>query len=60
MVEDLTKWLVGLDDLLDGIPTICSWGSGAHNGSCYNLAGQAVSNPCHGIFIMKDKKKVVK
>ena len=60
MVEDLTKWLNGLDDLLDGISSIRNSESESHNDQCYNLAGQAVSNPCHGIFVIQDKKKLVK
>ena len=62
MVEDLTKWLNGLDDLLDGIPSVeNSHGSMLNAQSAiYNISGQAVSNPRHGIFVMQDKKKLVK
>ncbi len=62
MVEDLTKWLNGLDDILDGIPSVeKSHGSMLNAQSAiYNISGQAVSNPRHGILVMQDKKKLVK
>ena len=62
MVEDLTKWLNGLDDLLDGIPSVENTHGSMLNAqsAIYNISGQAVSNPRHGIFVMQDKKKLVK
>ena len=60
MVEDLTKWLKGLDDVLDGIPSVESAHGSNVPSVIYNLSGQAVSNPRHGIFVMQDKKKLAK
>ena len=59
MLQDLTTWLQGLDDTYDGINNVpCSIFNA--QSKIYNLSGQAVSNPQHGIFIMQNKKKVIK
>lgn len=60
MLQDLTTWLQGLDDIYDGIQAIDNGQQPTANGQCYNLSGQAVSHPRHGIFLMQNKRKVIK
>lgn len=59
MVQSLTEWLQGLDDIIDGIQEIRS-GWRVASGGWFNLSGQAVSTPHQGIYIMQNKKKIVK
>ena len=60
MLQDLTTWLQGLDDIYDGIQAIDNGQQPTANCQCYNLSGQAVSHPRHGIFLMQNKRKVIK
>lgn len=59
MLQDLTTWLQGLDDTYDRIDNVQSSTSNVQS-AIYNLSGQAVSHPRHGIFLMQNKKKVIK
>ncbi|MCR4994010.1 MAG: alpha/beta hydrolase [Bacteroidales bacterium] len=56
MVEDLTQWLRGIDEGLTHIDS-------PHESSplpevCYNLAGQRISKPSHGVYICRGALKV--
>ena len=58
MLQHLTTWLQGLDDIITGIASpLGETGEGA---AVYNLAGQRVTNPHHGIYIKQNKKVLVK
>lgn len=59
MLKLLTEWLKGLDDIIVGINSLTPDLS-PRRGEIYNLSGQAVSNPHQGIFIMQNKKKLIK
>ena len=59
MLQDLTAWLQGLDDTYDRIDNVQSSTSNVQS-AIYNLSGQAVSHPRHGIFLMQNKRKVIK
>lgn len=62
MLQDLTKWLVGLDDLYDGIGEMKSERvkSEKNDSTVYELSGQVISNPHNGIFVTKNKKRVIR
>lgn len=61
MLQDLTKWLQGLDVIFDGIDNVHNGQHPIANIQYYNLSGQAVSNPRNGIYIIQNnKKKVIK
>ncbi len=58
IVADLTKWLLGLEEYLTGVADLHA---ASHNaGTCYNLAGQRVSHPNHGLYIVGGEKRLVK
>lgn len=59
MLKSLTEWLQGLDDIIVGIKSLTP-DPFLGRGEIYNLSGQMVSKPCRGIFIMQNKKKIVK
>ena len=58
IVADLTQWLLGIDEMLTGIlgPSV----SHPNSDACYNVAGQPVSLPSHGIYITQGKKWLVR
>ena len=61
MVESLTEWLQGLDEIIVGIGEIRETDrNSAETGQWYNLSGQAVSNPRSGIFVTQKKKKAIR
>ena len=61
MLKDLKEWLLGLEGLIDGIGSVPGRQSGGNSSSAvYNLAGQRVGTPQHGIFITGNKKVLVR
>ena len=60
MLKSLSDWLQGLDDIIVGIKSVDNEQWTVGDEQCYNLAGQSVSQPHQGIFIMQNKKKIVK
>ncbi|MBR4130192.1 MAG: alpha/beta hydrolase fold domain-containing protein [Bacteroidaceae bacterium] len=59
MVQHLTNWLLGLDEIITGIDNrLQTTDNGVQ--AIYNLAGQRVMNPQHGIYIMQGKKVLIK
>jgi acetyl esterase/lipase len=58
MIEDLTDWLVGVDDLLTSIQEMKNEkGKMKRDDSAvYNLSGQRVREPQHGIYITQGRK----
>lgn len=60
MVEDLTKWLQGLDETIDGIVKIDNSQLSNFNYQIVNLTGQRVSNTQKGIYIIDGRKTLVK
>ena len=59
MVQHLTSWLLGLDEIITGIDN-CQHTTEGGTQAIYNLAGQRVVNPQHGIYIMQGKKVLIK
>ena len=58
MLQDLTGWLMGLDEIITKIDDVLpQWGS---KGEAFNLAGQRVSKSFKGIVIKEGKKIVVR
>lgn len=59
IVSDLTAWLQELSDVLTAVdaPTLHAHPESA---PVYNLSGQRVSHPHHGIYVTGDKKVVVR
>jgi acetyl esterase/lipase/lysophospholipase L1-like esterase len=61
MLKDLKEWLLGLEDLIDGIGSVPGrQPEGNSSSAVYNLAGQRVGTPQHGIFITSNKKVLVR
>lgn len=58
MIQDLTKWLKEVDDTLTGIKAPDATNPKLE--TYYNLSGQRISLPHHGIYITKGKKLFVK
>ena len=63
MLTDLTKWLNGLDGVITGIDEMKDEILKENNeGAIYDLAGRQIANgKCpHGLYIMQNKKKIIK
>ena len=58
MVADLTKWMMETDDILSSIETPTKVNDA--DGMYYNLLGQRINNPQHGIYIIDGKKVIIK
>ena len=58
MSQDLTEWMIETDGVLSSIKTPTE-AKGEKN-AYYNLSGQRVSNPQHGIFITEGRKELFK
>ena len=58
MLNSLTEWLEGLDEILTGIDDVVA--SKPSNGISYNLAGQRVNENFKGIVIKDGKKTLVR
>ena len=59
IVSDLTKWLQELDGILTAIEA-SEAPQASVSGDCYNLAGQRVTSPTRGLYIVDGKLKVVR
>lgn len=57
IVNDLTAWLMGVDELLTGIITPVA---NPKTEAYYNLAGQRVSEPRRGLYVTRGHKRLVK
>lgn len=60
IVSDLTTWLKGLESQTDGIESLSAETTPQGDKTFYNLTGQRVSNPRHGIYISHGRKFVVR
>ncbi len=54
MIEDLKEWMLGIDGILTSIDTPIDTETKAE--VYYDLFGRRVSEPKHGIYIMKGRK----
>ena len=59
IVSDLTAWLIGIGDKLTAINAPAAVAVPARE-TYYNLAGQRVSQPRHGLFVSRGHKKLIK
>jgi acetyl esterase/lipase len=60
IVSDLTAWLKGQESQTDGIESLSAETTLQGDKTFYNLTGQRVSNPRHGIYISHGRKFVVR
>jgi acetyl esterase/lipase len=59
IVSDLTAWLIGIGEKLTAISAPAA-NSDPRNEVYYNLAGQRVVQPRHGLFVSSGHKKLIK
>lgn len=63
MVADLTEWLLDVNTVLTAVqdvPTTEYINRESSNCKFYNLSGQCVSSPTHGVYIVDGSKRLVK
>lgn len=59
IVSDLTEWLTSIEPFLTGISVPKAAGSTAQPTAYYNIVGQRIERPHHGVFITEGHKYVV-